>query len=153
MRNNKVSAQIKFLITIFLFCIMAIFLLVNSNEIFWMILKKKNYDIATYDFVGIRGMPFVSRFFYKKSKNQFLISKFNKSEKVAAEFLSLPLQEGDLAWCIWSNNTLTEDDCELLVQKLDLNNGFEIFQYIYGNNEHKLFVLNAVSKLEEKDYP
>lgn len=153
MRNNKVSAQIKFLVSIFFSCIMTIFLLANRNEIFWRVLKEESYDIAIYDFEGIRDMPFVSRFFYKKSKNQFLMSKFNKSEKVAAEFLGLPLREGDLAWCIWSNNTLTEDDCKLLVQKLDLNNGFEIFQYIYGNNEHKLFVLNAVSKLEEKDYP
>ena len=44
---------------------------------------------------------------------------------------------------------MTQNDCELLVEKLSLNSGFEIFQYIYGDNERKKFILNIVSKLEE----
>ena len=142
--------QIKFLIAILFFCMVTIFLLINRNEIFWKMLKNKNCDIGIYDSVGKNGMPFVSQFFHRKSKNQFLISKFDKNEKVAAEFLGWPLQEGDLAWCIWSNNSLTQNDCELLVEKLNLISGFEIFQYVYGNNKRKKFVLNIASELEGK---
>lgn len=149
MKKIKVSMQMKFLIAILFFCMVTIFLLINHNEIFWKMLKNKNFDIGIYDSVGKNGMPFVSQFFHKKSKNQFLISKFDKNEKVAAEFLGWSLQEGDLAWCIWSNNNLTQNDCELLVQKLNLDSGFEIFQYIYRNSEHKLLVLSIASKLKE----
>lgn len=92
--------------------------------------------------------PLLHVFSIKESKNKFLISKFGENEKVAAEFLGWPLQEGDLAWCIWSGNTLTENDFELLARKLDLDTGFEIFRYVYGNNEHKLFVLDIVSEFK-----
>lgn len=111
-------------------------------------LKKKNCDVAVYDFAGKNAMPFVVRFFYQKSKNKFLISKFGENEKVAAEFLGWPLQEGDLAWCIWSGNTLTENDFELLARKLDLDAGFEIFRYVYGNNARKLFIVDIVSEFK-----
>ena len=45
---------------------------------------------------------------------------------------------------------MTQNDYELLVEKLDLDSGFEIFQYIYGNNKRKKFVLNIASKLDGK---
>lgn len=151
MKKIKVFMRIKFLLAILFFFVVAMFLFININEIFWKMLKKKNFDISIYDFSGKSSMPLVSQFFYKKSKNQFLISKFSKSEKVAAEFLGWPLQEGDLAWCIWSHNALTENDYELLVRKLNLNNGFEIFRYIRGNSEHKFSILNIVSKLEAEN--
>lgn len=137
---------------LFFLCMMAMVLFINRDEIFWKMLKKKDCDLASYDFAGKSAMPFVSRFFYRKSKNEFLISKFGENEKVAAEFLGWPLQEGDFAWCIWSGNTLTESDFELLVRKLNLNSGFELFQYIYGNYERKLLVLDIASKfIEEKE--
>ena len=138
MKNIKLSTRIKFSLAAFFLCMMAMLLFFNRDEIFWEMLKKKNCDVAVYDFAGKNAMPFVARFFYQKSKNKFLISKFGENEKVAAEFLGWPLQEGDLAWCIWSGNTLTENDFELLARKLDLDTGFEIFRYVYGNNEHKL---------------
>ena len=146
MKNIRLSTRIKFSLAAFFLCMVAIFLFFNRDEIFWEMLKKKNCDVAVYDFAGKNAMPFVARFFYQKSKNEFLISKFGENEKVAAEFWGWPLQEGDLAWCIWSGNNLTENDFELLVRKLDLDTGFEIFRYIYGNNEHKLFVLDIVSE-------
>lgn len=136
---------------LFFLCMMAMFLFINRDEIFWKMLKKKDCDLAIYDFAGRSGMPFLPRFFHQKSKNGFLVSKFGENEKVAAEFLGWPLQEGDLAWCIWSHNALTENDLELLVRKLNLNSGFELFQYIYGNYERKLLVLDIASKfIEEK---
>lgn len=97
-KNIKLSTRIKFSLAAFFLCMVAIFLFAGRNEIFWKMLKKKNCDIAVYDFAGKNAMPFVARFFYKESKNKFLISKFGENEKVAAEFLGWPLQEGDLAW-------------------------------------------------------
>ena len=148
MKNIKFLTRIKFLLAAFFLCMMAMLLFFNRDEIFWEMLKKKNCDVAVCDFAGKNAMPFVARFFYQKSKNEFLISKFGENEKSAAEFLGWPLQEGDLAWCIWSGNTLTENDFELLARKLDLDTGFEIFRYVYGNNEHKLFVLDIVSEFK-----
>ena len=149
MKIIKLSTRIKFLLVAFFLCMMAMFLFVNRNEIFWKMLKKKNCDVAVYDFAGKNAMPFAARFFYQKSKNEFLISKFGENEKVSAEFLGWPLQEGDLAWCIWSGNTLTENDFELLARKLNLNTGFEIFRYVYGNNERKLFIVDIVSEFKK----
>ena len=52
MKIIKLSTRIKFLVAAFFLCMMTIFLFVDRNEIFWNMLKKKNCDVAVYDFAG-----------------------------------------------------------------------------------------------------
>ncbi len=73
MKIIKLSTRIKFLLAAFFLCMLAMLLFAGRNEIFWEMLKKKNCDVAVYDFAGKNAMPFVARFFYQKSKNEFLI--------------------------------------------------------------------------------
>ena len=81
MKNIKLLTRIKFSLVAFFLCMMAMLLFFNRDEIFWEMLKKKNCDVAVYDFAGKNAMPFVARFFYKGSKNEFLISKLAKMKR------------------------------------------------------------------------
>jgi len=140
------KTRLKKNITFLLFSIISFFLIfVARDEIFWKILvRERNYDIGNYELTGTQGMPLSCMYFCKDSKNKFLISKFGKTRNVQIEFLGCPLVEGDLAWCIWSNNTLSEEDYEKIIQKFNVNTGFGVFQYVYKNEKHKKNVLNYI---------
>lgn len=146
---QKYFMKIKFLVIFNIFLVFLI--LVNADEIFWRILTQQmGYDIGNYELIGYQDMPLSCRYFCRKSKNQFLISKFGECKNVYIEFLGYPLAEGDLAWCIWSSNTLSEKDYENIAEKFNVITGIGVFHYIYKNEEHKNNILNYLSENGKK---